>query len=76
MQVLCAEDNRIADSLMAVIKRTVKSYFEINLDDVAGILQSIRYMRMLDGRKLSDSLDVPDYDKVKVFWATGQHLAF
>ncbi len=68
MHILCADDARLSDSLKSVIKNCDEIYFEINLDDVAGILRSLQYMRMKDGKKLSDVLNGDDYAKVKNYF--------
>lgn len=68
MHVLCAEDARLSDSLKMAIRQTDLIYFEINLDDIMGMMQSLKYMRMLDNQKLSDLLDSSDYRKVKSYF--------
>jgi uncharacterized protein YbaP (TraB family) len=68
MHVLCAQDARLSDSLKSAIARCDEIFFEINLDDIMGMVQSLKYMRMIDNRKLSDLLDSNDYHKVRSYF--------
>lgn len=68
MHVLCAEDARLSEGLMMAIKQSDEIYFEINLDDIMGMVQSLKYMRMTGSKKLSDFLDSAQYQKVKSYF--------
>ena len=68
MHILCAEDARLGDSLRTFIKNVDEIYFEINLDDIGGMLKSLQFMRMNDNKKLSDLLPEKDYLKVKNYF--------
>jgi uncharacterized protein len=65
MHILCADDAGISDSLENCIKNCDEIYFEINLDDLAGMISSMKFMWMNDNKKLSDLLNAADYAKVK-----------
>ncbi|WP_431216668.1 TraB/GumN family protein [Puia sp. P3] len=69
MHVLCADDVALSDSLKAVIAHCDELYFEINLSDMAGMLSSMKYMRMNDSKRLSDLLKPDEYAKVKDYFA-------
>jgi uncharacterized protein YbaP (TraB family) len=69
MHVLCTKDAQLSDSLKAVIVRCDEIYFEINLGDMAGMLNSMKYMRMNDSKKLSDLLKPDEYARVKDYFA-------
>ena len=69
MHVLCAKDAALSDSLKAVIANCDELYFEINLGDMAGMLNSMKYMRMNDNQKLSDLLKPDEYARVKDYFA-------
>src|SRR5258708_27399648 len=69
MHVLCADDAALSDSLKAVIAHCDEVYFEINLSDMTGMMNSMKYMRMNDSKKLSDLLDTASYQKVKAYFA-------
>ena len=60
MHVLCSKDALLSDSLKAAIANCDEVYFEINLSDMAGMLNSIKYMRMNDSKRLSDLLKPDD----------------
>jgi len=68
MHVLCAQDAQLSDSMKSIISRCDEIYFEINLDDIMGMVQSLKYMRMMDNRRLSDLLDSVDYHKVRNYF--------
>src|ERR1700753_3050149 len=61
MHVLCAKDAMLSDSLKAAIKKCDEIYFEINLGDMMGMLNSMKYMRMNDGKTLADLLKPDEY---------------
>jgi uncharacterized protein YbaP (TraB family) len=69
MHVLCADDVALSDSLKAVIAHCDELYFEINLSDMAGMLSSMKYMRMNDSKRLSDLLKPDEYAKVKDYFS-------
>jgi len=69
MHVLCAKDALLSDSLKAVIKNCDEVWFEIDLSDMAGMLNSIKYMRMNDSKRLSDLLKPDEYARVKEYFS-------
>jgi uncharacterized protein YbaP (TraB family) len=68
MHILCADDAKLGDSLKEIIKRCDEVYFEIDLSDMKGMMNSMKYMRMNDNKKLSDILGKDDYEKVKNYF--------
>jgi len=68
MHILCAEDAKLSNSLKKVIGNCDEVYFEINLDDMSGMMKSLQFMRMNDSKKLSDLLGKDDYQKVKDYF--------
>ena len=68
MHILCAEDAKLSDSLQSVIKGIDEVYFEIDISDMKGMINSMKYMRMNDNKKLSDLLGAADYTKVKNYF--------
>jgi uncharacterized protein YbaP (TraB family) len=68
MHILCAGNAKLSDSLTAIINHTDEIYFEINLDDLSGMMGAMKFMRMNDNKKLSDLLDSADYAKVKNYF--------
>lgn len=69
MHVLCAKDANLSDSLKSAIARVDEIYFEINLGDMAGMLNSMKFMRMNDSKRLSDLLKPDEYARVKEYFA-------
>jgi len=69
MHVLCTKDAALSDSLKAAIAGVDELYFEINLSDMAGMLNSMKFMRMNDNKTLSDFLKPDEYGRVKDYFA-------
>ena len=74
MHILCSDDAGLSDSLENCIKKCDEIYFEINLEDLAGMISSMKYMWMNDNKKLSDLLNAADYAKVKTHFANHASL--
>jgi uncharacterized protein YbaP (TraB family) len=74
MHILCASDARLTDSLKAAITVCDEVYFEINLSDMSDMLNSIKYMRMNDSKKLSDLLKPDEYARVKDYFTKHSSL--
>ena|SRR5579871_4875813 len=70
MHILCADDAQLSDSLKEAIHKTDEVYFEIDLTDMKGMMNSLKYMRMNDEKRLSDILSADDYAKVKAYFET------
>ncbi|HTQ28669.1 MAG TPA: TraB/GumN family protein [Puia sp.] len=68
MHILCADQAKLSDQLLTVIHNCDEVFFEINLDDMVGIMKSLQFMQMRDGKKLSDLLSTGDYTKVKSYF--------
>jgi uncharacterized protein len=68
MHILCADDAQLSDSLKDAIHIVDEVYFEIDLSDMKGMMNSLKYMRMNDEKKLSDILNPDDYAKVKDYF--------
>lgn len=68
MHILCADDANISDGLKKVIENCNEIYFEIDMTDMMGMMNAMKYMRMNDDKKLSDLLSNEDYAKVKNYF--------
>ena len=69
MHILCAEDAQLSEGLKKAISNCDEIYFEIDLSDMKGMLNSLKYLRMKNETKLSDLLNADDYAKVKSYFA-------
>jgi len=69
MHILCADDAKLSDGLKKAISDCEELYFEIDLSDMKGMLNSLQYLRMNDETKLSDLLSAADYAKVKSYFS-------
>jgi uncharacterized protein YbaP (TraB family) len=74
MHILCASDAKLTDSLKAAIATCDEVYFEINLSDMSDMMNSIKYMRMSDDKKLSDLLKPDEYTRVKDYFTKHSSL--
>jgi uncharacterized protein len=74
MHILCASDAKLTDSLKAAIATCDEVYFEINISDMSDMLNSIKYMRMSDDKKLSDLLKPDEYTRVKDYFTKHSSL--
>ena len=68
MHVLCAEDAKLSESLKEVIRKTVKVYFEVDMDNLPEMMGAMKYMRMNDGIKISDLLTKEEYTRLETFF--------
>ena len=57
MHILCNEDAGISDNLNKIINSSEQIVFEIDLDDSQQMMNSIKFLRMNDGLKLTDLLN-------------------
>jgi uncharacterized protein YbaP (TraB family) len=70
MHILCADDATLTDSLQHAIHTVDEVYFEINLSDIMGMVTAFQYMKMNDGKTLSDLLKPADYARVKAYFSS------
>ncbi|MFM9908596.1 MAG: TraB/GumN family protein [Chitinophagaceae bacterium] len=68
MHVLCAEDAVLSTPLKSVIKKCIKVYFEIDMDDMTEMMGAMKYMRMNDGIKISDLLTLEEYARLEAYF--------
>jgi uncharacterized protein len=68
MHVLCAEDATVSDSLKLAIKYSDQIYFELDMDNMGEMLGAMKYLRMNDGKKLSELLTKEEYAKVETYF--------
>jgi uncharacterized protein YbaP (TraB family) len=69
MHIICADDARLSDSLLAAMASVDEIYFEVKLDmNLMDMMGMLKYMKMNDGKKLSDLMSEKDYEKVKDYF--------
>jgi uncharacterized protein YbaP (TraB family) len=68
MHILCADDATLSDTLKQVIKQADEIYFELDMDNMGEMLGAMKYLRMNDGKKLSELLSPEDYAKVENYF--------
>jgi uncharacterized protein YbaP (TraB family) len=70
MHILCADAANLSDSMKKIIGDCNEIYFEIDISDIIGMVNAMKYMHMRDDKKLSDLLSKIDYAKVKRYFET------
>jgi uncharacterized protein YbaP (TraB family) len=68
MHVLCADDATLSDSLKLAIKYADQIYFELDMDNMNEMLGAMKYLRMNDGKKLSELLTKDEYGRVETYF--------
>ncbi len=74
MHLMCAEDALLSDSLSYGIQQASRVYFEIDMDNMAEMMGLFKYIRMRDGKKLSDLLTAAEYERVKKYFADNKSI--
>lgn len=72
MRVLCADDATLSENLKKVIKDCDKIYFELDMDNMAEMLGAMKYLRMNDGKKLSELLNHDEYTRVENYFKNNE----
>jgi uncharacterized protein YbaP (TraB family) len=68
MHVLCADDATVSDSLKLTIKYADQIYFELDMDNMNEMLGAMKYLRMNDGKKLSELITKDEYARVESYF--------
>ena len=68
MHILCADDAKLSPAMKNIIRETGQVYFEIDMDNLQEMMGAIQYLRMNDGKQLSDFLTDVEYDRVKKYF--------
>jgi uncharacterized protein len=68
MHLLCAEDAILSTNIKKIMEQVDKIYFELDMDDMGGMLSAFTKMKMNDGIQLKDLLTDVEYKKVKAYF--------
>ena len=74
MHILCADDARLSDAMKKIIRETGQVYFEIDMDNLQEMMGALQYLRMNDGKQLSDFLTEAEYERVKKYFEKNKSL--
>ncbi len=66
--MMCKDDIKFSDNLLAAIKKSDKVYFEMDLDDASNTLGALFFMNMNDGQTLRDFYSEKEYLKLEMFF--------
>jgi uncharacterized protein YbaP (TraB family) len=67
IHMICKDDASLGDSLIAVIQRSDRVYFEVDMDNLMEMLSALKDFKMRNDTTLADLLSKEDYEKVKEF---------
>jgi len=67
IHMICKDDASLGDSLLSVIKRSDRVYFEVDMDNLMEMLSAFKDFKMRNDTTLADLLNKEDYEKVKEF---------
>lgn len=68
MHILCDKDATLSPNLKKAIKDVQVIYFELDMDDMNELMGAMKYLRMTDGRKLTDLLTKEEYARVEKYF--------
>ena len=68
MHIVCEKDGLLSEGLKKTIKDSKQVYFEIDMDDLQETMGALQFVRMNDGRKISDLLTPVEFDRVKAYF--------
>ena len=74
MHILCADDARLSTAMKKIIKETEQVYFEIDMDNLQEMMGALQYLRMNNGKQLSDFLTDAEYERVKQYFEKNKTL--
>jgi uncharacterized protein YbaP (TraB family) len=67
IHMICKDDASLGDSLIAVIQRSDRVYFEVDMDNLMEMLSAFKDFKMRNDTTLADLLSKEDYKKVKEY---------
>src|SRR6187397_1032274 len=67
IHMICKDDASLGDSLIAVIQRSDRVYFEVDMDNLMEMLSALKDFKMRNDTTLADLLSKEDYEKVKEY---------
>ncbi len=66
--MMCKDDIKFSNNLLAALKNSEEVYFEMDLDDMANTLGAMMFMNMKDGKTLKDLYTEAEYIKLQSFF--------
>jgi uncharacterized protein YbaP (TraB family) len=68
MHILCDQDAGLSPNLRKAIRDVQVIYFELDMDDMTELMGAMKFLRMNDGKKLSDLLTKEEYGRVEEYF--------
>lgn len=76
MHLMCREDAALSKNVKEIVKRADKIYFELDMDDVLGMMGGLGEMKMKNGVKLKDLVTPEEYQRIKEYFSKHGQLPF
>ena len=67
IHMICKDDAALGDSLVSVIGRSDRVYFEVDMDNIIEMVSALKSFEMKNDTTLADLLSKEDYEKVKEY---------
>ena len=71
--LLCKEDIRFSNQLLAAVKSSNEIYMELDMDDPSTLLGGMFFMNMKDGKKLEDLYSPGEYERIQKYFNDTLH---
>jgi len=67
IHMICKDDASLGDSLISVIQKSDRVYFEVDMDNLLEMISAFSKFKMRNDTTLADLLNKEDYEKVKAY---------
>lgn len=76
MHLLCRDDAQLSENVKEILKRSEVIYFELDMDNLLGMMSGMGAMQMKNGVKLKDLVTPEEYDRIKKYFNKHGALPF
>lgn len=76
MHLLCREDAQLSENVKEILKRSELIYFELDMDNLLGMMSGLGAMQMKNGVKLKDLVTPEEYTRIKKYFDKHGMLPF
>lgn len=76
MHLLCREDAQLSENVKEILKRSEVIYFELDMDNLLGMMSGLGAMQMRNGVKLKDLVTPEEYTRIKNYFSKNGALPF
>lgn len=76
MHLMCREDAALSKNVREILKRADQIYFELDMDDMMGMMSGLTAMYMKNGVKLKNLVTPEEYQRIKEYFSKKGKLPF